>query len=490
MAAKVGDQGHGASLVIDPAVTHQPTSIFHDIRAWLLLAFLLRLIGITEAPVETTHGWRQAFTNMVARNLAEGPFDLLHPRTSMAGERADVVACEFPAFNALVAVTYRAFGPAHWYGRLLALLMVTAGTWAFHGVMRRALGERVAFHATFLLLWSSMFLYGRKSMPDAFAVGLMLLAIATGDLAQRRHGNGWLMLTAALTALAGLCKIPVVVLAPIWVLFAWRHGSSPRWKATTLAALLLASAPVVAWYFIWQPHLLHAYGNQLYFPVPVPQGLRELAAYGMDTFQRFAFSALLGYLPFAACVAGLMLVVGRRLNGLALMCLIVALPFLYFMARAGSVFALHGYYVLPMVPLMALLAGMATSTVPDRRIRALALALCVVEGVGLRWSDLRPGDERRFLLRAEDLADRTSMPTEPVATSGDLDPRAMYFLHRHGWSLPNDRLLDRTTLDSLASLGLRTVYVDRHVLAAPLPWVLVHEDADWSVYRRPADLSH
>lgn len=76
-----------------PGPLARPHTWASDIRTWIALVFLVRLIGITDAPIETSHGWRQAFTNMVARNLAEGSFDLLHPRTDVAGE--------FPLFNAL-----------------------------------------------------------------------------------------------------------------------------------------------------------------------------------------------------------------------------------------------------------------------------------------------------------------------------------------------------------------------------------------------------
>jgi hypothetical protein len=101
--------------------------VFADIRSWLLLVLLLRLIGINNPPTELSHSWRQAFTNMVARELVEGTFDLLHPRTDMAGERADVVACEFPGLNAVMALLYIVFGLAPWYGRIVVLIISTLG---------------------------------------------------------------------------------------------------------------------------------------------------------------------------------------------------------------------------------------------------------------------------------------------------------------------------------------------------------------------------
>ena len=37
-----------------------------DIRFYLLLFFVLRMYGITDAPLESSHSWRQVFTNMIA----------------------------------------------------------------------------------------------------------------------------------------------------------------------------------------------------------------------------------------------------------------------------------------------------------------------------------------------------------------------------------------------------------------------------------------
>ena len=37
-----------------------------DIRFYLLYFFILRLYGITDAPLESSHSWQQVFTNMIA----------------------------------------------------------------------------------------------------------------------------------------------------------------------------------------------------------------------------------------------------------------------------------------------------------------------------------------------------------------------------------------------------------------------------------------
>ncbi len=463
-----------------PAI--QALRIFGDIRFWLVIVFLVRMVGITDPPLENTHSWRQAFTNMVARNLAEGPFDLLNPRTDLAGERTAIVASEFPGFNALIALCYRAFGPAHWYGRLIALVLSTLGAWAFHAVLLRRYGKRIAFLSTFVLLWSAWFVYGRKSMPDTFSIALVLMALYAVDKALADRMWAWLLLAIPLAALGGLCKIPAIVLCAYWGLLVLDRGLPIRGRIILALSLAMAMAPVFWWYFHWQPYLLSTYGNQLYFPYGLREGFVDLLPHMGKALERFRFSALMSHLAFGAVLWGLWRSVHTRDHRTLWVVLGVAVPFGYFILKTGSVFALHAYYILPLVPLLALLAGIGLSTLPKGTFTGLALLLVAAEAMGLRWSDLTGGAERVYLLRAEALADRYSGGSDLVATTSGLDPRPMYYLHRHGWNLDREQVTDARTLDSLGALGLRAVFVERAACDAPLPWTLLYEHADWRVY--------
>ncbi len=455
---------------------------YADIRSWLLIVLLIRLIGITSAPLENTHSWRQAFTNMVARNMAEGPFDLLHPRTDLAGERIDIVASEFPGFNALIAIVARVLGPAHWYGRMIALILSTLGVWGFHALVRRRYDAHVAFNASFVLLWSSWFLYGRKAMPDTISIALVLIALYFVDRALHRRDPKWILLAVPLAAFGGLCKIPAIVLFAAWGLMLAERSLPLRWRVGGLLALVLATTPVIWWYFHWQPHLLTEYGNQLYFPVSLREGFVELKPYGGKLLERFAFSALLSHVAFGFLLVGLWRVHRTRDLKTALLIIGIFFPFGIFLLKTGSVFPLHAYYVLPMVPLMALLVGVGLGSFPAGRWTVLALTLIAIEGMGIRWNDLNGTNDRVHLLRAEELADRFSERNDLVACTGGIDPRTMYFLHRHGWSLGPSDMGSATVMDSLRSLGLKLICVDRHTMNEPLPFNLLYEDLDWRIY--------
>ena len=101
-----------------------------DVRFWILLFFLLRLIGITQPPLEVAHNWRQTTVTMVSRNFYETDARIWLPKVDMAGEKSGITGMEFPLFNYLIYLMSLLFGYTHWYGRLINLVISSAGIWA------------------------------------------------------------------------------------------------------------------------------------------------------------------------------------------------------------------------------------------------------------------------------------------------------------------------------------------------------------------------
>lgn len=69
----------------------QIISILSDFRLWIFFFFILRLIGITNAPLEVGRNWRQSLTDMIARNFVEGNPNLLYPQIDMAGNQTGII---------------------------------------------------------------------------------------------------------------------------------------------------------------------------------------------------------------------------------------------------------------------------------------------------------------------------------------------------------------------------------------------------------------
>ncbi|MCH8319269.1 MAG: hypothetical protein IIA88_12395, partial [Bacteroidetes bacterium] len=117
--------------------TKYSKTILTDFRFWILLFFVIRLYGITNPPLEGAHSWRQVAVNMVARNFLEIDSNILYPRVDMAGEKTGITGMEFPLLNYLIFLISELFGFAHWYGRLLNLIVSSIGVYFFYLLIKK-----------------------------------------------------------------------------------------------------------------------------------------------------------------------------------------------------------------------------------------------------------------------------------------------------------------------------------------------------------------
>src|SRR6187399_1038601 len=114
----------------------QITDLISDIRFWILIFFIIRMIGITNPPLEISHNWRQSLTNMIARNFSESESNLLYPKIDMAGNMTGIIGSEFPFFNYLIYLTSCVFGYSHWYGRIINLIVSSFGVYTFYLIVK------------------------------------------------------------------------------------------------------------------------------------------------------------------------------------------------------------------------------------------------------------------------------------------------------------------------------------------------------------------
>ncbi|MCB0766613.1 MAG: glycosyltransferase family 39 protein, partial [Flavobacteriales bacterium] len=456
-----------------------------DIRFWVALAFFVRLIGIANPPLETSHHWRQTSVLMVARNYAEQGLDLLHPRMDTAGELSGITGMEFPLLNALVGLAMMVFGTATWPARLIVLLMGSLGVLRFHALVERRLGRRTGLYAALLLLVSLWFMYSRKVMPDVFALSLVIIGLERFDRALSAS-RWWIIvsLVGAVCLAAGLLsKISAGCLLAVWPVLAWRQRTEGRTWAMT-AFIALATIPAVWWYHGWVPHLVEAYGYWHFFMgKPIAVGAMELLRNWPRTLDNFYFDAL-RFSGFAVFLLGLFYAMERRAYGIIIAFLLLCASFLVVMLKAGDTFWIHAYYVLPFVPVMALLGGYGLAQLPGRRWATGLLVAVAFEGVAAQANDFRINPTLEPLLELEgDLIDdegRIAMNTGQV-------PTAMYFAHRRGWTLTNAELQDAAILARLEHLGCSRVVVFRSTFEGDVtvPWPLLLEKTAYRIHKAP-----
>jgi hypothetical protein len=436
-------------------------TMLRDIRFWIVVFFILRLVGITNPPLETGHNWRQSLTCMIARNFLEIDNTILYPRIDMAGEKTGIIGSEFPFFNYLIYLISELFGYEHWYGRLINLSVSSLGVWYFYRLAKEYFSREIAFNASLVLLSSIWFAFSRKIMPDTFSIALLIAGIHHGNcfLRYERHRLIHAMMFFTLCTLGMLVKIPALSLfAGIGIaLFVPEISMKRKMIFFGLAGLSLAS--VFSWYFIWVPHLLEAYRFQLYFPKGLLEGAGEILPLLDLLAEKFYFAALHSYFAFAFALWGLfrfckfesIRYIGAFLG--------ITCVFALFVLKTGSVFPLHNYYVIPFVPLMALMAAYGMDKLKNT-YRIACIVLICVEGIANQQHDFFIRPDQAYKTELEDLLDRTIEEKGKIIINGGQSPQDMYFAHRRGWSIEPDRMANKAYIDSLISMGARYAVVD------------------------------
>lgn len=470
-----------------PTGTSAPP-VLGNIRIWLAIAFLARLYAITDPPLETSHHWRQTTVTMVARNFAEVGLDLLHPRMDTAGQLTGITGMEFPLLNALIALCITLLGPAHWYGRAVVLIVCTFGILSFHRLVARRSDTRTAFLSAMLLLFSLWFMYGRKIMPDVFALSLVLMGLERLEAALRTPEQWLSLVLGALLIMAGtLSKITAGCLVAAWPALVYFGKADKRRAWTTTAALALACIPTCWWYFHWVPLLVANYGYWHFFMgKPMAEGAAELWANLGRTLDNFYFDAL-RFSGSAMVIWGCLQAVRKRTYQALAILALVGMAFLLTMLKAGDTFWMHAYYVLPVIPVMAVLGGIGLGSIKDRRWAHVLLAIIVLEGLLAQANDFHVAPDHVPLLDLEQDLDVISAPGGLIAVNSAQVPTPMYFAHRRGWTVRNADLIRPVYLDSLSALGCEQVVVLKHTFerAVPLPWPVLLERDAYRIHGRP-----
>lgn len=468
----------------------QTSSLFNkkwltDIRFWILLFFILRLYGITNAPLEMGHNWRQSLTNTIARNFLQMDNNILYPRVDMSENGTGIMATEFPFFNYLIYLIAKIFGYAHWYGRLINLFVSSIGIFYFYKIIKRFFTESLAFYTTLILLSSLWFAYSRKTMPDTFCMSLVIIGIYFGlnYLYEKKILN--LVLFFLFSSLAILCKIPALYLLSVLIIPMFDKEIKLSQKISFCIASIFVLLIMYTWYFYWDPYLLTTYGVQLYFPQGLFEGLKEIIALAPDTLVKFYFIALESFVAFAFFLVGLFLIFKQKKKLLISVFLISSFVFLLFMCKTGYVFSTHSYYIVPYVPIMALITAFALEQIKNNKIKIAITFVIIVEAFLNQQDDFRIRDSEKYKLQMESVADKISTRKDLIAINGGQSPQEIYFLNRRGWSVTNEELSKPSNINSWKEKGCKYVFIDKHIqntIDLSKTYKVIYSDEDFVVY--------
>lgn len=459
--------------------------IFKDIRFWLIFFFIIRLYGITNPPLDTGHNWRQCTGIMVARNFYETNPNILYPHVDDTYGKSGVVGMEFPLMNYLMYLLSLFTGFQDWYGRLINLIITTLGVLYFYKIVKHYIHERSALCASLFLLTSIWFSFSRKTMPDTFCISLTIIGLWYG-LGYLFKGRWFqLILFSAFCTMGVLSKINAVYLLPVIGLCFFQKAVSWQRKLYLGIAFLPIIAANAFWYFCWNPFLSTKFGLWYNIGMPLNEGVKELANNLSVVFKRFYFTGLQSYVAIVAVLAGAYFVVTRRSIRIFLIISVLFSVFLFFMFKSGYFFHHHDYYIIPFVPVLALLAGYGLANISNRKLAAFLLVACMTEGILNQIYDLSVKKSEIYKLSLEKFTDSFSKRNDLIAVNGGGNPQELFLSHRKGWTIDNSQIKDCNYLKDIANQGCVYLLINRHIQdqKPQLSFDLITENVDYWVYK-------
>lgn len=453
-----------------------------DIRLWLVFFFLIRLVGITNPPLEMSHNWRQSLTAMIALNFYDLGPNLLYPRIDIGGIREGIIGSEFPLFNYLIYLVSEAFGYKHWYGRLINLTVSTVGVFYFYKGLIRLVKKDMAFYATIILAVSVWFGFSRKIMPDTFSVSLGIIGLYFGLVYLQEKRLGSLLWFFLWSTLGMLCKIPTLSLFAVLAVSVFSNQFSWKYKLLLYATFIGIMFLVWLWYFYWVPYLVETYYYQLFFPKNLIAGWQEIRTVLPELFEKFYFVALSSFFGFICFILGIVYL-GRSVEKERLLILglgSVTLIFGVFVLKTGSVFPSHSYYIIPFVPVMAIVAGYFLGNIKSKYAIGLSV-LISIEAIANQQDDLFLKESEMYKLRLTEIA-KEYIPTDSlVVLNATASPQQIYFANRNGWSEDSETLLQEGYIDSLNEIGASYLIWDKKYSPFPNKGTVLFKDENYTV---------
>lgn len=463
--------------------------ILKDIRFWIFVLFIFRLIGITNPPMEVGHNWRQTTVTMVSRNFLEVDNNIFYPRIDIAGEKSGITGMEFPLLNYLIYIIAKIFGYQHWYGRLINLLISSIGLFYFYKLTRKYFSEQAAFYSTIILTVSIWFQFSRKVMPDTFSMSLIIACIYYGsnylDNTLRKYNFIHLICYTVLMSLGVLSKLPSGYLLSIFVLFLLNKNIPIKRKVIFSFVSLIGILPIVVWYYYWVPYLVDKFGFWHFFMGKgFIQGLNEILQNLNETLSKF-YDTALKFIGFGIFLYGLVYSIIKGDSKVYFLFTITFISFSIIIVKAGYTFPHHNYYIIPFVPVMALIAGYGLSKIKYYRMTLILLIAISIEGIANQQHDFRIKEKDRQLLNLEKDLDSVSLRSDLIIINSGDYPTPMYFAHRKGWVNTNDKIRDDEYIQSLKEKGLKYIVILKRSFGTEISlnqYNKVLENEDYRIY--------
>ncbi|ODA40415.1 glycosyltransferase family 39 protein [Desulfosporosinus sp. BG] len=397
----------------------------------LLLALIVRLRGITN-PLLDNQGWRQADTASMATHmlgrLTNIPSVFL-PQLNYDGVTPQKVELEFPFLPYLLACTWTLFGWADIWGRLWSIILSLVTVVGIYDLGRKMFTDRAGLYAaTIYALMPLSIYYGRVVMPEPMAQAWSIWALVMiwrWRITQQERG---IWKVGLLMAGAILAKLPQLMLFPVALLLGFWPLNRKRVAQLVHYSMFVLIPPMV--YYLWV-HSQVASSSQFVSGILTDQVAKNVHNLNWKLMERniqrgftdsILFLSGLGmcHLIFSRSPVRMALLIWGGIAALYIGLVCVRIPL--------------DYYLVPILPLCALLSGYALGQIKSLPGTVIVIMLLILINRS-SYTYLTPKYQwnREYLTQAKWIQDHT--PDSSILVLSDPPPMTFYYARRVGFRL-------------------------------------------------------
>jgi hypothetical protein len=321
-------------------------------------------------------------------------------------------------------------------------------------------------------------------MPDTFSLSLILFALWHALNYFKSLKPKHLALYLLFLALGTLSKMPSAYLLVLLIHPFFDRSLGLKNKIIFAASSIFTLSVCLSWYYIWVPYLNDTYKLKHFFMGKSMRiGAVELMQHLDQALNKF-YEVALKFIAFAFLLFGLFSAVKNKNKTIFYILGLGFLGFLPIMLKGGFTFYHHSYYIIPFVPVMALVSGYGIAQIKNEIFAKVVLVCIGIEGTLNHIDDFVLRDNYKPILTLETAMDKVSKPNELTIINSGAYPTPLYFAHRKGWVAFNGQIQNKVYVDSLVHLGLKHIVVMKHVFGDDmlLPYKEVYNDSAIRIY--------
>lgn len=442
----------------------------------LVMALVLRLYKI-QNPLADWHSWRQADTAAVARNFAQGDFNLFYPKyddlSSVQSGQYNPEGyrfVEFPLYNAIFGAAYKYMPviPVEVYGRLTTIFFSLIIIGIIYYLTLHEHSRAAAIMASLIYAVFPFFVYySRVVLPETTAVAFSFIAILLAYLwahATHKKTRVYLLGLSAVSAAVSILVKPTAIfyLIPIVYIFFTQYRFRMVIKLSPYIYCAIALAPFIAWR-IWISHFPEGASGFEWLITSVNTFEGKKNIFFRPAFFRWIFYERILLLIFGgyAIIFPLLGIIEKSRKTLLLPSIAFAALLYFFTFQGGNV--QHDYYQTIALPALAMIGGIGAARLlqkseSDRHIILNVTVVILILVFSWLMSYYKIKDYyvySEYLVNIGRIIDTLTPHDARIVTDRDGDTTLLYLAKRRGMPAVTE------PLEKLKARGMQYFYTDK-----------------------------